>query len=76
MDPLTADAPVLQSATVTLDALHTGVMWGWYVTMNMWAKSVGTGVLLVGHRSNLRLGTPIIPPATTADDAGNGRGVQ
>lgn len=48
MEPLTADAPVLQSATVTLDALHTGVMWGWYVTMNMWAKSVGTGVLLVG----------------------------
>lgn len=48
MDPLTADAPVLQSATVTLDALHSGVLWGWYVTMNMWAKSVGTGVLLVG----------------------------
>lgn len=48
MDPLTADAPALQSATVTLDVLHTGVMWGWYVTMNMWTKSIGTGVLLVG----------------------------
>lgn len=48
MDPLTADVPALQSATVTLDVLHTHVMWGWYVTMNMWAKSVGTGVLLVG----------------------------
>jgi hypothetical protein len=48
MDPLTADVPMLQSSTVTLDVLHTGVMWGWYVTMNMWAKSVGTGVLLVG----------------------------
>ena len=34
--------------TVTLDVLHTGITWGWYVTMNMWAKSVGTGVLLVG----------------------------
>jgi hypothetical protein len=48
MEPLTADAPVLQSATVTLDVLHSGVIWGWYVTMNMWAKSVATGVLLVG----------------------------
>jgi len=48
MDPMTADAPILQSATVTLDVLHSGVLWGWYVTMNMWAKSIGTGVLLVG----------------------------
>ncbi|MEW5740129.1 MAG: NrfD/PsrC family molybdoenzyme membrane anchor subunit [Myxococcota bacterium] len=48
MDPLVADAPSLQSAHVTLDALHTGVMWGWYVTMNMWAKSVSTGAVLVG----------------------------
>jgi len=37
-----------QSAVVTLDVLHTGVIWGWFVTMNFWAKSVGTGVLLVG----------------------------
>lgn len=56
MDPLTADAPVLQSATVTLDVLHSGVLWGWYVTMNMWAKSVGTGVLLVGAAMMHRYG--------------------
>ena len=48
MNPSVADVPSLQSAQVTLDALHTGVMWGWFVTMNMWAKSVATGVLLVG----------------------------
>ena len=60
MNPLTADVPALQSAHVTLDVLHTGVMWGWFVTMNMWAKSVGTGVLLVGaymmrrHQQNER----------------------
>jgi protein NrfD len=56
MDPMTADAPMLQSATVTLDVLHSGVLWGWYVTMNMWAKSVGTGVLLVGVAMMLRYG--------------------
>lgn len=48
MDPLTAHAPVLQSARVTLDVLHTGVFWGWFVTMNFWAKSISTGVILVG----------------------------
>lgn len=48
MDPLTARAPVLDAARVTLDVLHNGVIWGWYVTMNMWAKSLGTGVVLVG----------------------------
>ncbi len=37
-----------QHAHVTLDALHPGVMWGWFVTMNFWAKSIGTGVALVG----------------------------
>ncbi|GMU61144.1 MAG: hypothetical protein AMXMBFR34_29070 [Myxococcaceae bacterium] len=69
MDPLVADVPTLQSARVTLDVLHTGVMWGWYVTMNMWAKSVGTGVLLVGaymmrrhaeHQAFYRRWMPII----------------
>jgi formate-dependent nitrite reductase membrane component NrfD len=34
-------------AVVTLDVLHSGVIWGWYVTMNFWAKSVSTGVLLL-----------------------------
>ncbi|MFZ5445262.1 MAG: NrfD/PsrC family molybdoenzyme membrane anchor subunit [Myxococcota bacterium] len=33
---------------VTLDVLHTGVIWGWYVTMNFWAKSISTGVFLLG----------------------------
>lgn len=36
------------AARVTLDVLHTGVIWGWYVTMNFWAKSVSTGVFLLG----------------------------
>jgi hypothetical protein len=48
MEPLTAHAPVLQSARVTLDVLHTGVFWGWFVTMNFWSKSISTGVFLVG----------------------------
>lgn len=48
MGPLTADVPTLQSARVTLDVLHTGVIWGWLVTMNMWTKSISTGALLVG----------------------------
>lgn len=48
MDALTANAPVLQSAQVTLDVLHTGVIWGWIVTMNFWSKSLSTGVFLLG----------------------------
>lgn len=56
MDPLVADAPTLQSSVVTLDVLHSGVIWGWYVTMNMWAKSIGTGVLLVGVAMMQRFG--------------------
>jgi formate-dependent nitrite reductase membrane component NrfD len=48
MTPMAVDAPTLHDARVTLDVLHTGVIWGWIVTMNMWAKSIGTGALLVG----------------------------
>lgn len=48
MTPMAVDAPTLHDARVTLDVLHTGVIWGWLVTMNMWAKSIGTGALLVG----------------------------
>lgn len=33
---------------VTLDVLHTGVIWGWLVTMNFWSKSISTGVFLLG----------------------------
>ncbi len=47
MDPLTAHSAVQQSAVVTLDVLHTGVIWGWFVTMNFWAKSVATGAVLL-----------------------------
>jgi hypothetical protein len=35
-------------ATVTLDVLHSGIIWGWLVTMNFWAKSISTGVFLLG----------------------------
>lgn len=45
---MTADVPVLRSAHVSLDVLHSGVIWGWYVTMNFWAKSVSTGAVLTG----------------------------
>lgn len=37
----------MDNATVTLDVLHSGVIWGWYVTMNFWAKSIATGVVLL-----------------------------
>lgn len=47
-ESLVANVPALNSAVVTLDVLHTGVIWGWFVTMNMWAKSIGTGVFLIG----------------------------
>lgn len=48
MDPMVASSPVLDSAVVTLDVLHSGVVWGWFVTMNLWAKSIATGSILVG----------------------------
>ncbi len=35
-------------AIVTLDVALPGIIWGWMITLNMWAKSVGTGVILVG----------------------------
>ena len=34
-------------AVVTLDVALPDVFWGWYVTMNMWAKSVGTGLVFM-----------------------------
>lgn len=48
MEAIVTGAPALDSAVVTLDVLHNGVLWGWLVTMNMWTKSIGTGVALVG----------------------------
>ncbi|WP_201352839.1 NrfD/PsrC family molybdoenzyme membrane anchor subunit [Hydrogenimonas urashimensis] len=35
-------------AVVTLDVALPGIVWGWMITLNMWAKSIGTGVILVG----------------------------
>lgn len=35
------------NAIVTLDVAIPDVFWGWYVTMNMWAKSIGTGVIFM-----------------------------
>ena len=34
-------------AVVTLDVAIPDVFWGWYVTMNMWAKSIGTGLVFM-----------------------------
>jgi len=36
------------NAVVTLDVALPGIIWGWMITLNMWAKSVGTGVVLIG----------------------------
>jgi Ni/Fe-hydrogenase subunit HybB-like protein len=35
------------NAIVTLDVALPGIVWGWIITMNMWAKSIGTGVIFV-----------------------------
>ncbi len=35
-------------AIVSLDVPLPGIIWGWMITLNMWAKSIGTGVILVG----------------------------
>jgi predicted membrane protein len=35
-------------AVVTLDVALPGIVWGWMITLNMWAKSIGTGVVLIG----------------------------
>jgi len=35
-------------AVVTLDVPLPGIIWGWMITLNMWAKSIGTGIILVG----------------------------
>jgi len=36
------------NAIVTLDVPIPQVVWGWMITLNMWAKSIGTGVIFVG----------------------------
>lgn len=35
-------------AVVTFDVALNGIIWGWMITLNMWAKSIGTGVIIVG----------------------------
>ncbi len=35
-------------AVVTLDVALPGIVWGWMITLNMWAKSIATGVILIG----------------------------
>ena len=35
------------NAVVTLDVAIPDIFWGWFVTMNMWAKSVGTGLVFM-----------------------------
>ncbi|MDD5372546.1 MAG: polysulfide reductase NrfD [Sulfurimonas sp.] len=35
------------NAVVTLDAAIPGIVWPWLVTVNMWAKSIGTGVIFM-----------------------------
>ncbi len=35
------------NAVVTLDVALPGIIWPWLVTVNMWAKSIGTGVIFM-----------------------------
>ncbi len=35
------------NAVVTLDIPLPDIFWGWFVTMNMWAKSIGTGLIFM-----------------------------
>ena len=34
-------------AVVTLDVALPGIVWPWLVTVNMWAKSIGTGIIFM-----------------------------
>jgi len=36
------------NAIVTLDVPIPQIIWGWMITLNMWAKSIGTGVVFIG----------------------------
>jgi formate-dependent nitrite reductase membrane component NrfD len=57
------------NAVVTLDVGLPGIVWPWLVTVNMWAKSIGTGIIFMlfllqrthsDSVSNLRLPTAIV----------------
>ncbi len=38
----------INHAIVTLDVALPGIVWGWMITLNLWAKSIATGTVLVG----------------------------
>ncbi len=38
----------INHALVTLDVALPGIVWGWMITLNLWAKSIATGSILVG----------------------------
>jgi len=42
-----AESLEITKAIVTLDVGLPGIVWGWIITMNMWAKSIATGVIFV-----------------------------
>jgi len=44
------------NAVVSMDVMLPGVVWGWMITLNMWAKSIATGVILVGAYLMVRYG--------------------
>jgi len=44
---MTHEAIAATNAIVTLDVALPGIVWGWIITMNMWAKSIGTGVIFL-----------------------------
>jgi len=57
------------NAVVTLDVALPGIVWPWLVTVNMWAKSIGTGVIFMlfmllrmhpESAKNLRMSTAIV----------------
>ena len=57
------------NAVVTLDVALPGIIWPWLVTVNMWAKSIGTGVIFMlfmlvrmhpNEATKLRLPTAIV----------------
>lgn len=57
------------NAVVTLDVALPGIVWPWLVTVNMWAKSIGTGVIFMlfmllrmhpESAKNLRLTTALV----------------
>lgn len=66
-ESMVLDLPIFKSAVVSLDVAFSGVIWGWYVTMNMWAKSVSTGIFFIGiymmkrYPNNASFYKPLVP---------------